>query len=100
MGVPRHGTGQWVAGVLALLAGVAAIPSTASDALLIQHERVHCLVAGKYPRLDACFEPSPRVARARVYFRAQAVGAWYYVEMKPEDPCFSGVLPAEEVACA
>lgn len=91
MAVPRHGTGQWVAGALALLA--AATPAPASDALAIQHQPVHCLLAGKYPRLDACFEPAPRVARARVYFRAEGVGAWYYVEMKPEDPCFSGVLP-------
>ena len=91
MAVRRHGTGQWAAGALALLA--AATPATASDALVIEHQPVHCLLAGKYPRLDACVEPLARVARARVYFRAEGVGAWYYVEMKPEDPCFSGVLP-------
>jgi hypothetical protein len=79
---------------LAFLAAVAlAIPAAASDALVIQHEAVQCLVAGKYPRLDACFEPSSRVARARVYFRPEGGGDWYYVEMTPEDPCFRGVLP-------
>lgn len=92
--VPCHGTGREVSVALILLAGVTAAASpAASDSLSIQHQPAHCLVAGKYPQLDACFEPSPRVARARVYFRAEGAGDWYYVEMKPEAPCFRGVLP-------
>jgi hypothetical protein len=54
---------------------------------------VHCVVAGKYPQLDACFDPSSRVTRARVYFRAGGAPDWYYVEMKPEAACFRGTPP-------
>ncbi|HYN03426.1 MAG TPA: hypothetical protein VE359_13340 [Vicinamibacteria bacterium] len=68
-------------------------PAPPADLLAIQHEPVHCLVAGKYPELDACFDPSSRVARARVYFRGEGASDWYYVEMKAEAPCFRGVLP-------
>ena len=75
----------------ATTAGARLAPAT--DPLTIQHQPVHCLVAGKYPELDACFEPSARVARARVYFRGAGAGDWYYVEMKAEAPCYRGVLP-------
>jgi hypothetical protein len=68
-------------------------PALAGDALAIEHHPVHCVVAGKYPQLDACFQPAERVARARVYFRAEGEPEWYYVEMKPEAPCFRGTLP-------
>ena len=82
------------AAALALAAGTAeARPQPATDLATIQHQPVRCLVAGNYPELDACFEPPSRVARARVYFRGDGAGDWYYVEMKPEAPCFRGVLP-------
>jgi hypothetical protein len=84
------GIGQ-AAGAVAL--AVAAGPALAAEILAIRHQPVQCLVAGKYPRLDACFEPPSRVARARVYFRGGGTSAWYYVEMKAEAPCFRGTLP-------
>jgi hypothetical protein len=86
-----RGIGHGVSGLAALLAFVA--PALAAEGLAILHQPVHCVVAGKYPQLDACFEPSPRVARARVYFRAEGAPDWYYVEMQPEAPCFRGTLP-------
>lgn len=38
----------------------------ATGELTIEHQPVRCLVAGKYPQLDACIVPAGRVARARV----------------------------------
>src|SRR5512136_2614568 len=81
---------SWAA--LATLLALAS-PASADEALAIQHQAVHCVVAGKFPQLDACFEPSTRVARARVYFRGEGGPDWYYVEMKPEAQCFRGTLP-------
>ena len=66
-----------------------------AEAPVIDHAPVKCLVAGRYPRLDATFAPLP-VARARTYFRPQGVPSWYYVDMAPETkgaPGYAGVLP-------
>src|SRR5512136_2111833 len=81
---------SWAA--LATLLALAS-PASADEALAIQHQAVHCVVAGKFPQLDACIEPASRVARARVYFRAEGGPDWYYVEMKPEAQCYRGTLP-------
>ena len=40
-----------------------------AEGLAIDHRKVGCIVAGKYPRLNACFAPASSLARARVYFR-------------------------------
>jgi hypothetical protein len=61
--------------------------------IAILHEEVSCLVAGQYPVIEACFEPSQNVARARVYFRKGGTPKWYYVEMSPNETCFQGILP-------
>jgi hypothetical protein len=80
----------WLAPALLL---ALAPPAPAAESLSIAHQPVHCVVAGKYPQLDACFEPSSRVARARVYFRGEGGPEWYYVDMKPEAGCYRGTLP-------
>jgi hypothetical protein len=59
----------------------------------IDHKAVGCIVVGKYPKMNACFTPAANVARSRVYFRPEGTPSWYYVEMKSDQPCFSGVLP-------
>jgi len=86
-----RGIGHRLPGLAALLAFAA--PALAAEGLAILHQPVHCVVAGKYPQLDACFDPSTRVARARVYFRGEGAPDWYYVEMKTQAPCFRGTLP-------
>jgi hypothetical protein len=82
-----------VAGALALAAALACASRADAEPVLVRHQPVRCLVAGRYPQLDACFEPPGRVARARVYFRPEGAADWYYVEMKTEAACFRGVLP-------
>jgi len=89
-----RGFGHPVSALPALAALLALAPAAlAEDSLSIAHQPVHCMVAGKYPQLDACFAPSPRVARARVYFKGEGTPEWYYVEMKAEAECFRGTLP-------
>jgi hypothetical protein len=85
------GIGRRTSALAALLALSA--PLVAAQGLAIVHQPVHCVVAGKYPQLDACFEPTGQVARARVYFRGEGSPDWYFVEMKPEATCFRGTLP-------
>src|SRR5262245_6851380 len=59
----------------------------------IDHKAVGCIVVGKYPKMNACFTPASSLARSRVYFRPEGAPSWYYVEMKSDQPCFSGTLP-------
>jgi hypothetical protein len=63
------------------------------EAVAIDHKAVGCIVVGKYPKMNACFSPAADLARSRVYFRPEGVPSWYYVEMKSEQPCFTGTLP-------
>lgn len=76
---------------------VAPPPSSASvtgvDALQVKHETIHCMMARRYPLIDACFEPGARVARARVYFQADGVKKWHWVDMAPLGRCHRAVLP-------
>src|SRR5436190_3207936 len=70
------------------------IPAVAQpQALEIDHKAVGCIVVGKYPKMNACFTPAAELARSRVYFRPEGVSSWYYVDMKSDQPCFTGTLP-------
>jgi hypothetical protein len=65
-----------------------------AQGLTIDHKPVGCIVAEKYPKLNACFSPASDLARARVYFRQEdGPPNWYYVEMKSDAPCHAGILP-------
>src|SRR6187401_1768062 len=69
-------------------------PSIAlSQGLEIDHKAVGCIAVGKYPKMNACFAPASSLARSRVYFRPEGTPSWYYVEMKSDQPCFTGILP-------
>lgn len=69
-------------------------PATAASAsVAIDHRDVGCVVAGQYPKLEACFTPGANVGRGRVLFRAAGTDPWYYVDMSPEGPCYAAVLP-------
>jgi hypothetical protein len=70
------------------------VPALASaQGVEIDHKAVGCIVVGKFPKMNACLTPAANVARARVYFRPEGTPSWYYVDMKSDQPCFSGVLP-------
>jgi hypothetical protein len=75
-----------------LVSFVASVPAGA-EAPAIQHEPVACVVAGRFPRLEARFAPAESVARARVQFQAEGGRHWYGVAMKPGGTAFSAVLP-------
>ena len=76
------------------LAPKASAPAAAAAvAVSIEHRDIGCVVAGRYPKLDACFSPEASVGRGRVLFRAAGSDPWYYVDMSRDGPCYSAVLP-------
>jgi len=80
---------RWVSALLVLVSASA----VRAEGVVIDHKAVGCMVAGKHPRLAACFSPAPDLARARVYFRADGSPHWYFVAMASDAPCFVGTLP-------
>lgn len=52
-----------------------------------------CVVAERFPRLEARLIPADAVGRARVFFRTEGGPAWYAVAMKREGDLFAAALP-------
>jgi hypothetical protein len=67
--------------------------SAAADGPAIDHAPVGCVVAEKFPRMDARIEPLFSVAKATLHFRSATGGPWYVVAMKSESGAFEGILP-------
>jgi hypothetical protein len=67
-------------------------PPTAG-ALVIDHKEIGCMLGDRYPRLDACFQPSGALGNAKVLFRAGDAGPWYAVDLMPEGACHVAYLP-------
>lgn len=65
----------------------------AGEGIAIEHAEVGCIQAEHFVKIEARFDPAPEVARARVHFRATGTPSWYYVEMKPAEGVYAGVLP-------
>jgi hypothetical protein len=81
-------------GLLPLLVVFLAVPRAAgAEPPAISHAGVACVVAEKFPRLEARIAPADAIARAVVHFRTDAARPWYAVAMKPEGEAFAGVLP-------
>jgi uncharacterized protein YraI len=74
-------------------AAPAPVAPAAATAVTIDHRDVGCVVAGQYPKLEACFRPGANVGRGRVLFRAAGTDPWYYVEMSQDGTCHSAILP-------
>lgn len=74
---------------LALLAPVPA----GAQGVVVEHRKVDCIIAGKHPRMNACFQPASKAGKRKIYFRPEGVESWFYVEMKSNAPCHEGVLP-------
>jgi len=81
---------SWFVTIAAAALAAAPVPGTAPT---VEHDPVDCLVAERYPLLPACFRPNDQVARGRIYFQAEGMTQWYFVEMKASMPCWNGVLP-------
>ena len=79
--------------LITLVLSVCTVSVARPEAVVIDHKAVGCIVVGKYPKMNACFTPAAQLARSRVYFRPEGTPSWYYVEMKSEQPCFTGTLP-------
>ena len=77
----------------AAAADVPAAPPPAPVSLDVEHQRVGCVVAEQFPRIEACLVPEESVGRASVHFRAQADEPWYAVELTRDGPCHSAYLP-------
>src|SRR5438552_10891233 len=82
--------GGVVLGTLVLAVGPAL---AAEQGPAIGHAPVGCVVAGKFPRFEARFDPAATVARALVHFRPEGGTQWYAVAMKRDAQGFAGVLP-------
>jgi hypothetical protein len=76
-----------------LVVATLGVPSARSETLSIDHAAVSCVVAGKFPRLDARFAPPDALARAKVLFQPEGARHWYAVAMKADGALHSGVLP-------
>jgi hypothetical protein len=61
--------------------------------LAITHEPVACVLAGRFPEIQARLDPADRVAGARVLFRSPDRGQWYRVRMTQDAGTFRAVLP-------
>jgi hypothetical protein len=68
-------------------------PSEPSGGVSIEHDPVACMVADRFPQVEASFAPVDGVARARAYFRAAGGAHWYSVEMKRAEGGFTALLP-------
>jgi hypothetical protein len=78
----------------ALVVALAAIaPPSHADGIAIDHSSPACMIAGRFPVLNARLDPAASVARARIAFRADGDDHWYFVEMKAKKPVFEGTLP-------
>jgi hypothetical protein len=75
-----------VAGLLALTARAGA------EGPVIDHSAVACMVAEKFPQLEASIVEPDVISRARVQFRGEG-GPWYFVNMTRSGGVFTGVLP-------
>lgn len=81
-----------VAAVGALVLSCGADPAFAQS-LAVEHKALTCVVAGRHPRVDACFTSGAALARARVLFRAAATPHWYSVDMAAAGACYEALLP-------
>jgi len=59
---------------------------------VIDHSAVACMVAERFPQLEARLGDPDAIGRARVQFRGEG-GPWYFVNMTRSGEVFTGVLP-------
>lgn len=67
--------------------------TTSAGGVAIAHETIDCVVADRFPRVEARLDPVERVARVRARFRVAGAVHWYSVEMKAQEGTFAALLP-------
>jgi hypothetical protein len=84
-----------------LLAGFwgAGAQAIAED-IRIEHAAIGCVVAERFPLIEARLDPADAVSRASVHFRTDAATHWYTVAMKADGPGFKAVLPKPKKSLA
>jgi len=75
-----------------LLIAIAAVAPQAQGAGL-DHAPVGCVVADRYPRIEARFTPADSVGRARVFFSGDDSTSWYAVPMTRAGDTLTAFLP-------
>jgi hypothetical protein len=79
-------------GLLLTMASLIASP-TVGDEVVITHAPAACMVAGKFPQLEARIDPSAQLRSVRVYFHTRGARFWSYTEMTPDKGTFRATLP-------
>jgi hypothetical protein len=78
--------------VFAVACALALVAPLSAEGPVIEHAPVACMVAERFPELEAGFADADAVSRARVQFRGED-GPWYFVQMKRKGAVFAGILP-------
>jgi hypothetical protein len=92
--LPDRRSGTTRATVLAVvIVGLIGPVGVDAQGITIDHNPAGCLVAGRFPQLEARLDPAEQVSRARIEFHAEGDTRWYYVDMKPETGVFRAILP-------
>jgi hypothetical protein len=78
--------------VLRVAGWLAVAASARAEGPVIEHSAVACVVAEKFPQLEARIVEPEAISRARVQFRGEG-GPWYFVEMKGSGGVFTAILP-------
>jgi hypothetical protein len=76
---------------MGMMAALVAAPGL-GDAVIITHEPAACMVAGKFPQLEARVEPSETIKSVRAYFHADGASFWSYTDMRSEGGVFRATL--------
>lgn len=74
-----------------LLAAPAGVATAGS--LQVIPQAINCVVADRFPRIEALLTPPEQVSLARVLFRTKGSEGWYWVRMDREADRFVAVLP-------
>ncbi len=68
--------------------------AAAADAKVsIEHTALGCVLASRFPRVEARIGPAADVERVWVRFRSDRKGGWYAVPLRPEGVLYVGLLP-------
>lgn len=68
-------------------------PAPGRAEIAIAHTGIQCVVAERFPRLEAQVPAGVELARARVHFRPESSKAWYSVDMTRSGHALAGTLP-------